>query len=160
MILPRLESIKRPKVTVATVVERDGKFLFVVERIRGQLVINQPAGHLDPGESLIDAAIRETREESAYLIQPNALIGIYQWVSPNDQKHFVRFVFCAEIVDHIEGQALDSGIEGTLWLNAKELQTHELPTRSELVTRSVHDYLSGQRYPLAIVQSLLPPTPP
>lgn len=146
-------SIWRPDVTVAAVVERDGRFLFVEERVRGQLVLNQPAGHVESGESLIEAVCRETLEESAWEVEPVALVGIYQWTSPHDGIGFMRFAFAARAVRAHE-RALDSGIERALWLSAAELATHAVPARSPLVGRCVDDYLAGQRHSFDLLRNL------
>lgn len=143
---------ERPRATVATVVERAGRFLLVVERIHGRLVLNQPAGHLDPGESLLEAAVRETREEAACVVQPTALLGIYQWFNAAERKHFLRFTFCARLIEEVPEQALDTGIEGVLWLSPQELFQHAIPMRTEWVGRSVRDCLDGVRYPLDVLK--------
>lgn len=144
----------RPVVTVATVVEREGRFLYVEERIRGQLVINQPAGHLDPGESLVEAAIRETLEETAWQVRPEALVAIYQWHNPHDHGDVVRFTFAAAPLHELPGRSLDVGIERALWLDREELiaQGHRL--RSPLVLRSLEDYLAGIRIPLSAMRTV------
>jgi 8-oxo-dGTP pyrophosphatase MutT (NUDIX family) len=145
--------IWRPDVTVAAVVEQDGRFLFIEERVRGQLVLNQPAGHLETGESLIEAACRETLEESAWEIEPTHLIGIYQWTSPVDGVGFMRFAFAARALRQ-QQRPLDQGIERTVWLNAEALATHPVPARSPLVRVCVQDYLAGQRHPFALLRNL------
>lgn len=147
---------RRPVVTVATVVEDGGRFLFVEERIRGQLVLNQPAGHLDPGEDLVDAAVRETLEETAWRVAPRALVAIHQWRSPLDGAEFVRFTFAADPVAHEPGRALDAGIERAVWLRLDELESQAARPRSPLVRRAVEDYLAGARWPLSVVHRLAP----
>jgi 8-oxo-dGTP pyrophosphatase MutT (NUDIX family) len=147
---------RRPLVTVATVVEDGGRFLFVEERVRGELVLNQPAGHLDPGEDLVDAAVRETLEETAWRVAPQALVAIHQWRSPADGAEFVRFTFAADPVAHEVGRALDAGIERAVWLRPEELDTQVARPRSPLVRRAIEDYLAGVRWPLAVLRRLGP----
>jgi len=144
----------QPDVTVATVVVRDGRLLCVEERSNGQLVINQPAGHLEPDESLVDAAVRETREETGWNVRITHLVGAYQWKAPETRRHYLRFAFAAEAVDQIPGHALDEGIVRALWLTPGELQDLAPRHRSPLVWRTVADFLAGSRHPLALVQQL------
>ncbi len=145
--------IWRPDVTVAAVVEQDGRFLFVEERVRGQLVLNQPAGHLEAGESLIDAVCRETLEESAWDIEATYLIGIYQWTSPRDGVAFMRFAFAARALRR-HARPLDQGIERAIWLTAEELIQHAVPLRSPLVEACVRDYRAGQRHSFELLRNL------
>jgi 8-oxo-dGTP pyrophosphatase MutT (NUDIX family) len=147
------DRIFRPDVTVAVVVPRDGRLLLVEERVRGRLVLNQPAGHLEPGESLLDAARRETREETGWEVELTALIGLYRWAAP-DGSEFVRVAFAAEPLRHHAGQPLDAGIERTLWLTPSELHAATGRLRSPLVTAVVDDWTAGARLPLAAVRSL------
>lgn len=142
-----------PHVTVATVVVRDGRVLLVEEAIDGRLVLNQPAGHLEPGESLAAAAVRETLEETGWTVQLAAFIGTYQWTAA-DGTPFLRFAYAAEPVSHDPGRALDSGIVRALWLEPAELQAEAARLRSPLVWEVVADYLAGQRYPLSLVRDL------
>ncbi|MBK9669070.1 MAG: NUDIX hydrolase [Thermomonas sp.] len=144
----------QPDVTVATVVVRDGRLLCVEERSNGQLVINQPAGHLEPDESLVDAAVRETREETGWNVRITHLVGAYQWKAPETRRHYLRFAFAAEAVDQIPGHALDEGIVRALWLTPGELQDLAPRHRSPLVWRTVADFLAGSRHPLALVQQM------
>lgn len=144
-----------PRVTVATVVERDGAFLFVEEQARGELVLNQPAGHLDPGETLLQAAIRETREETGWSVQPTHVIGIYQWRSSHGLD-FVRIGFAAEAIAHDPDQALDAGIERALWLTSEQMRAERARLRSPLVETLIDDWLAGIRYPLSMLHALSP----
>ncbi len=144
----------RPDVTVAAVVERDGRFLLVEEIVRGQRVLNQPAGHLDAGENLLDAVVRETREETGWLVRPTALVAVYQWTSPWDGRSILRFTFVAEALAEIAGAVLDAGIERAWWLDERELAAHPVPTRSPLVARSIADYRRGLRADLAVLTDL------
>jgi 8-oxo-dGTP pyrophosphatase MutT (NUDIX family) len=143
-----------PDVTVAAVVMRDQRFLLVEERISGRLVLNQPAGHLEDGETLIDAAIREAREETAWRFEPQALVGTYLWRNPDNGRGFLRFAFCGEVSDHRAQQALDRGIVRTQWLSRAELQAQPARLRSPLVMRCIDDFLLGRRLPLDSVACL------
>ena len=143
-----------PEVTVAAVVMRDGRFLLVEERIQGRLVLNQPAGHLEDRETLIEAAVRETREETAWRFHPEALVGTYLWRNPLNGRSFLRFAFCGDVDDHQQQQPLDTGIVRTLWLSAAELQAQPARLRSPLVMRCIEDFLQGRRQPLDSVSAL------
>jgi 8-oxo-dGTP pyrophosphatase MutT (NUDIX family) len=140
-----------PHVTVATVVVRDGHLLLVEERIDGRDVLNQPAGHLEPGESLAAAAVRETLEETGWQVRLSAFIGVYQWTAP-DGTAFLRFAYAAEPVSHDPARPLDEGILRAVWLSPAELQAEHARLRSPLVWEVVADYLGGQRHPLSIVR--------
>ncbi len=142
-----------PRVTVATVVCRAGQVLLVEEEKDGRRVLNQPAGHLDPGESLVEAAVRETREETGWEVRPTAFIGAYQWNAP-DGTPFLRFAFAAEPLRHHPDQALDSGIVQALWLTPAALQADMARLRSPLVWQTVSDWLAGQRHPLSILRQV------
>ena len=144
----------QPDVTVATVVVRDGRLLCVEERSNGHLVINQPAGHLEPDESLLQAALRETREETGWNVRITHLVGAYQWKAPETGRHYLRFAFAAEPVDEIPGATLDEGIVRAMWLTPQELQAEAARHRSPLVWRTVADFLGGNRHPLSLVQQL------
>ena len=144
----------QPDVTVATVVVRDGKLLCVEERANGALVINQPAGHLEPDESLIEAAVRETREETGWNVRVTHMVGAYQWKAAETGRHYLRFAFAAEPLDEIPGAPLDDGIVRALWLAPSELQAMAKRHRSPLVWRTAADYLAGCRHPLSLVQQL------
>ena len=143
-----------PEVTVAAVVMRDGRFLLVEERIQGRLVLNQPAGHLEDGETLIEAAIRETREETAWRFRPDALVGTYLWRSPVDGRSFLRFAFCGAVDDHRAQQPLDHGIQRTLWVTHEQLLVQGPRLRSPMVLRCLQDYRLGKRQPLDTVACL------
>lgn len=147
----------QPDVTVATVVVRDGRLLLVEERVNGSLVLNQPAGHLEPDESLEQAALRETREETGWAVRLTAFVGAYQWKAPANAdgsggRHYLRFAFAADAVFHDPQRSLDEGIVRTLWLTPAELQAASARHRSPLVWRAATDYLAGRRYPLALAQ--------
>ena len=142
-----------PHVTVATVVVRDGQLLLVEEAIGGRAVLNQPAGHLEPGESLAEAALRETLEETGWTVRLTAFIGTYQWTAP-DGTAFLRFAFAAEPVAHDPSRPLDSGILRALWLDPAQLRAAPSRLRSPLVWEVVADFLGGQRHPLSLVREV------
>ena len=151
----------QPDVTVACVVVRDGRLLLVEEQVRGRVVLNQPAGHLEPDESLLDAARRETLEESGWHVEPTAFIGAYQWTSPDGGaddpgRHYLRMAFAAEPLRHEPARALDEGIVQALWLTPEELRAQAPRHRSPLVWRVVEDFLGGRRHPLDAVQMQAP----
>lgn len=138
----------QPDVTVATVVVRDGRLLVVEEQVQGERVLNQPAGHLEPDESLAEAALRETLEETGWEVSLTAFIGAYQWTSPRDGKHFLRMAFAAEPLRHHPERPLDDGIVQALWLTPAELAAESARHRSPLVWKAAEDFLSGRRLPL------------
>lgn len=142
--------------TVAAVVEDRGRFLFVEELAGGQLVINQPAGHVEPGEALRDAVIRETLEETAWHFQPEAITGIYLWSPGVGQKSFLRVAFTGRCEHHERERALDDGIVRTLWLTRDQLLQRSAQLRSPMVLRAVDDYLQGQRHHCELVRELGP----
>lgn len=142
-----------PHVTVATVVVRDGRLLLVEEVIDGRQVLNQPAGHLEPDESLAAAAVRETLEETGWTVHLSAFIGTYQWTAP-DGTPFLRFAYAAEALSHDPGRPLDTGILRALWLTPAELKADPARLRSPLVWQVVADYLAGQRHPLSLVKEV------
>lgn len=145
-------SVWKPSVTVAAVIERGGRFLFVEERIDDRLVLNQPAGHLDPGESLLAACRREVMEETAHPFEPRALVGIYRWHYAKRDVTFLRFCFAGEVSDPLP-RALDKEIVRLHWLTPAELQGRRAEHRSPLVAKCVADYLAGRRYPIEILST-------
>jgi len=138
-------------VTVAAVAERAGAFLLIEERSAGRVVLNQPAGHVEPGETLIEAAVRETLEESACHFEPDFLLGTYVWRSPADGTTFVRFAFTGRVGEPDPGRPLDQGIIGRRWLARSALLAQSTPLRSPMVLRCIEDYLAGTRYPLSTI---------
>lgn len=146
----------KPHVTVAAVVAHEKRFLMVAETIAGRRVINQPAGHLEPGESLLEAVSRETLEETGYRFRASSLVGIYQWRPERgaDGQAFLRFAFAGEVEATPGGAGLSSEIDEVLWVQAGELARRANEHRSPLVGRCVDDYLVGRRYPLSILTSL------
>lgn len=144
--------IWKPHATVAAVLEQNGRYLLVEERINGQILINQPAGHLEQGESLLDACVRETIEEAGLVFRPTHLIGVYQWRAPANGTTYLRAAFTGEIEHLIENAVLDTGIIGPIWLTPDEAQASASRHRSPLVMACIHDHLAGRRYPLDVIQ--------
>jgi 8-oxo-dGTP pyrophosphatase MutT (NUDIX family) len=142
---------KRISVTVAAVVERDGRFLLVEEETDEGLRLNQPAGHLEPGESLLAGVARETLEETAWRFAPGWLLGVYRWEHPGTEVTYVRFAFGGSLVDHNPARRLDQGIVRAVWLTPDELRLQSARHRSPLVQRCVEDYQAGRRYPLDLL---------
>jgi 8-oxo-dGTP pyrophosphatase MutT (NUDIX family) len=145
---------RRPEVTVAAIAEQGGRFLLVEERINRRLLFNQPAGHVERGETLLDAVIREAREETAWRFEPHALVGVYLWHNPASGRQILRFAFTGSVSDHDAAQRLDRGIVATHWLSSDELEERQPRLRSPLVLRCVRDYLAGQRRALDHVAQL------
>ena len=141
-----------PHTTVAAIIEQAGEFLMVEERpMPGQSVYNQPAGHLEQGESLIQAVIRETREETGWGFTPLSLVGIYRWQVPPAGDTYMRFCFQGTCQDHHPEQPLDEGIIQACWMSREQLASNPERLRSPLVMRSIDDYQAGHRYPLEIL---------
>lgn len=140
-----------PHITVATVVERDGRFLMVQENSGGRLVYNQPAGHVEAGESLLEAARRETLEETGWQVEIQKFLGIYQYTSPENGITYIRHCFIARAIEPRTELPLDADIVQALWLTAQELGQHEAGMRSPLVLEVLRDYLKGVAYPLALI---------
>lgn len=145
----------RPAVTVAAIVERGGAFLLVRERTRNGLKLNQPAGHLEPGESPAAGAARETLEEAAWRVEATALVGIYRWEAPDNGATFVRFAYAARPLVQVQGRALDEGIVEALWLPYDEILARRSEHRSPLVLRSIDDFRAGRRWPLDVVEDVV-----
>jgi 8-oxo-dGTP pyrophosphatase MutT (NUDIX family) len=117
------------------------------------MTLNQPAGHLESGESLIEAVIRETQEETAWTFEPSNLVGIYRWQHPVNKDTYMRFCFCGEVTKHDENQILDTDIHQALWLSKDEILARQKSFRSPLVLDCFNDYLNGQRYPLTLLHN-------
>ncbi len=147
-IRPALKDVWRPRVTVASIVECDGRFLLVEERIHGELLLNQPAGHLEAGESLVDAAVREAFEETGWEVRPIGVVGIYQWCSPRSGDQYLRVAFRAEAVRHDATATLDHGIVRALWLAPREIDGLTHRPRSPMVLRNIEDALARPLLPL------------
>ncbi|UCC13909.1 MAG: NUDIX hydrolase [Gammaproteobacteria bacterium] len=142
----------RTDITVASIVEQDGRFLMVEEIASGVKVFNQPAGHLEHGETLQQAAVRETLEETAWKIEATSVVGVYLWQNPVNGRSFLRITFAAQSVAHESWRSLDEGICSALWMSREEILGHRPRLRSPMVLRCVDDYLHGQRYPLEMLR--------
>lgn len=144
----------RIDVTVAAVIERSGQFLLVEERVGGNLVFNQPAGHLEGGESIVDAAIRETLEETGYTFFPDRLIGVHVWPCEEAGKTYLRVCLAGSARAPDGPVTLDDGIVATHWLSRNQLLSQERALRSPLVMRAVDEYLAGAHHSLDCLQYL------
>jgi 8-oxo-dGTP pyrophosphatase MutT (NUDIX family) len=145
---------QRIDVTVAAVIEHDDRFLLVEERVAGQLVLNQPAGHVEPGESLAAAAVRETLEETGYRFTPREVVGIYLWKSQDSDITFLRVTFCGTAVPPASNPRLDDGIVAVHWLARGQLRSRSAQLRSPMVLRCIDDFDAGVRFPLACLTHL------
>jgi ADP-ribose pyrophosphatase YjhB (NUDIX family) len=141
----------KPRVTVAAVAENDGRFLMVEEQIKGEQRFNQPAGHLEDGEGLVDAVVRECLEETAWQFQPEALVGIYRWRHPVSQDTYLRVTFSGQCTQHDPERRLDDDITAAHWLTLNAIRDRKAQLRSPLVLRSLEDYLAGKRYPIELL---------
>ncbi|MDR0529126.1 MAG: NUDIX hydrolase [Zoogloeaceae bacterium] len=146
-----IERFWKPNVTVAAVVERDGKFLLVEEETESGARFNQPAGHLEKGESLVAAAARECLEETGYHFRPDALLGIYQWARPVGEITYLRFAFAGEIVGCEPDRPLDTGVIAARWMTLDEMRATRERHRSPLILRCAEDYRAGRRLPLDVI---------
>ncbi len=144
----------KPNATVAAIVEQNGKFLLVEETTSRGNRFNQPAGHLEDGETITQAVIRETLEETAYDFTPESLLGIYHWKHDHNDTTYLRFAFIGKVGQHYPEQALDDGIIRTVWMTIEEMREKEALMRSEQVLTCVEDYLSGKHYPLETITHL------
>ncbi|CAN7205838.1 NUDIX hydrolase [Pseudorhodoferax sp. LjRoot39] len=147
----------KPSVTVAAVIERGGRYLLVEEHTPEGLRLNNPAGHLEPGEALATACAREALEETAHTFTPTELVGIYlsRFVRPatGEEISYLRFAFCGELGAQVAGRSLDAGIARTLWLTPDEVRASRERHRSPLLLRCIEDHLAGQRHPLALLHT-------
>jgi 8-oxo-dGTP pyrophosphatase MutT (NUDIX family) len=145
----------KPSVTVAAVIERDGRYLLVEEHTPEGLRLNNPAGHLDPGESPVQGVAREALEETTHSFAPTGLVGIYlsRFQRGGEDITYLRFAFCGELGAAVSGRALDHGIVRTLWLTPDELRGSAARHRSPLVLRCMEDHLAGRRYPLELLNT-------
>ncbi len=141
----------KPHATVACIIEDNGRFLFVEEYSNGQLVLNQPAGHLEDNETIIEGARREVLEETAWEVEITDLLGLYVYRPPHKQSTYHRTCFVAKPVRHHQRRSLDSDIVRTLWLSYAELQAQQHRLRSPLVLQGIEDYLAGKRFPLDFI---------
>lgn len=147
----------RPSVTVAAVIEKDGRFLLIEEETSHGLRLNNPAGHLDPGESPAEGCAREALEETGWHFRPTAMVGIYiaRFVKKADGEDvtYMRFAFCGDLGAHEPHRPLDEGIVRTLWLTPAEIRASVEHHRSPMVLRCMEDYLAGVRYPLGMIHT-------
>lgn len=148
-----MAEIWKPHVAVAAVIEDAGRFLLVEEMIEGERVFNQPAGHLDPDESLLEAVVRETMEEAAVDFTPTALVGIYLMRLAEKGRTYLRFAFCGELGRHYPERDLDTEIIATHWLTRTQIADLGPLLRNRLVEQSIDDYLAGTRLPLSIMKT-------
>lgn len=151
-----MDSRWKPSVTVAAIIEREGRFLVVEEETARGLMLNNPAGHLDPGESPAEGCAREALEETAHRFTPRALLGVYlarSASSTGEEVTYLRFAFCGELGEREAGRSLDQGIVRTLWLTPDELRASAHRHRSPLLLRCMEDYLAGVRHPLAAIHT-------
>ena len=141
----------KPSVTVAAIIERDGRYLLIEEHTPEGLRLNNPAGHLDPGESPEAGCAREAFEETAYEFTPTALLGIYHWQRPSKDITYLRFAFIGKLGKHHADQKLDDGIIRAVWMTHEELKASQAIHRSPQVLKCVEDYLAGQQFPLSVI---------
>lgn len=140
-----------PHVTVAAVIEQDGRFLLVEEETDEGLRFNQPAGHWEQNETLLEGVVREALEETAYQFRPEYLLGIYSWGHPRKDIHYLRFAFVGKVEGHDPARKLDDGIVRAVWLTPDEIRASRERHRSPLIAQCVEDYLAGRRFPLDVV---------
>ena len=146
--------IWRPELAAAAIVQRDHRFLIVEEHIRGASVFNQPAGHVNDGESIIDAVVRETLEETAWHFVPRALLGIYLWRNPANGHSILRMAIIGDVTTHDPSRKLDAPVVAAHWMERETLLAQSGKLRSPLVMRCIDDYLAGQRHDLAALNYL------
>ena len=143
-----------PRVTVAAVIVRDQRFLMVEEYVEGKLVLNQPAGHLESGESLVNAVRREVLEETACNFEAEGLVGIYRWQVPHREQTYLRFCFAGSVGEPLPGRTLDADITAAIWLSATEIRERNDQLRSPLVARCISDFLTGPLTPLDAIREV------
>jgi 8-oxo-dGTP pyrophosphatase MutT (NUDIX family) len=144
----------KPHATVAAIVEDNGKFLLVEEKTDRGNRFNQPAGHLEDNETLIEAVIRETLEETAYNFKPESLLGIYHWKHEHNDTTYLRFAYIGKVYNHHPELALDEGIIRSVWMTLDEIRSKAMIMRSPQVITCIEDYLKGQKFPLSVVTHL------
>ncbi len=148
------EAIWKPHTTVASICERDGKYLLVKENVDGRIVYNQPAGHLDSGETLIEAVIRETLEETCYQFTPQSLQGVYRFLpNPTKDKTYLRFLFSGDVGERVEGE-LDQGIIAAEWLSYEDVLACRAQHRSPMVLQCIEDFRNGPGFPLDVISKV------
>lgn len=144
----------KPHVTVAAIIEEKNHYLLVEERVDDEIVINQPAGHLEENEDLLNAVIRETREETAHRFKPEHVVGVYLWQHPQNKETFLRISFSGVSTGHCPDEELDEGILRAVWLTREELLNSGKKLRSPMVLQGIDDHIAGKRYPLELIQNL------
>jgi len=142
--------------TVASVVEDQGRFLMIEERSSGIVVVNQPGGHIEAGESPEQAAERETLEETGCIVSVRDLLGVYLWIHPQSRQNFLRIVFVADLLSHDPSRELDDGIYAVHWYTLEEMQRRRRELRTPMVLKSVEDYLAGRRQPHTLLADMMP----
>jgi len=147
--------IWKPNVTVATIVELDGKFLMVEEESPSGPVLNQPAGHLEPNEGMRDAVIRETLEETGYQFTPRSVVGSYLWHNADNETTYFRTTFFGTVEKEPIHISLDDGIIRALWMSHDEIKADQARLRSPIILESIRDYQNGSCYPLDVVKSFI-----
>lgn len=140
-----------PHVTVATIVEKDGRYLIVEEDVNGVRCYNQPAGHLEAGETLIEAAIRETQEETGWKVDIQGVVGIGLYKAPRNGVTYCRTTFFAKAIEQLPNAKLDVGIIGPKWLTVDEIRALGDQLRSEMIVQTIENYEQGHRYPLDMI---------
>jgi len=142
--------------TVSAVVENDGKFLMIEERSSGVIVVNQPGGHIDAGESPDRAAEREALEETGCDISVTGLLGVYLWIHPQTRQNFLRIVYVADLLASDAKRQLDDGIYGVHWYTVADVRHRIRDLRTPMVLRSIEDYIAGQRKPNTLLENMMP----
>ena len=148
------KEIWKPNATVAAIVERNGQFLLVEETTSRGNRFNQPAGHLEDRETITQAVIRETREETAYDFVPESLLGVYHWRHEHNETTYLRFAFIGHVTNHYPEQDLDEGIVRAVWMDIDEIREKQTLMRSDQVLTCFEDYLAGKHYPLETITHL------
>ncbi len=148
------ENIWKPHTTVAAICARDDKYLLVRENVDDRVVYNQPAGHLEPGETLLEAVVRETLEETRYCFEPQALLGVYRYSPAGEvEPTFLRFLFRGEVGERLEGE-LDQGIIAAEWFSYEEVEACRGQHRSPMVMQCIDDFLNCPGYPLDVISQV------
>ena len=142
--------------TVSTIVERDDHFLMIEERSSGLLVVNQPGGHINAGESPEQAAEREALEESGCIVSVTGLLGVYLWIHPQTRQNFLRIVYIADLVSEHPKRRLDNGIQAVHWYKLSDVQQRKRELRSPIVLRSIEDYIAGNRQSVSLLADMMP----
>lgn len=142
--------------TVSTIVERDDHFLMIEERSSGLLVVNQPGGHINAGESPEQAAEREALEESGCIVSVTGLLGVYLWIHPQTRQNFLRIVYIADLVSQNPKRRLDNGIQAVHWYKLSDVRQRKRELRSPIVLRSIEDYIAGNRQSVSLLADMMP----